>query len=71
MFDGVEVLTWDHCSVDEQVYIDTELCDGGCIQDGRNRFVLPRYRVGPVMVRTGELVQAIKEYQTFESGRFG
>ena len=60
MFDGVEVLTWILYSANDRIESNTELYGGDCIQDGRDPFALPRYRVSPVTVRMDEFFQ-VKE----------
>jgi len=57
MFDDVEVLTRALCSANEHIESNTELYGGDCIQDARDPFALPRYRVSPVTVRMDEFVQ--------------
>lgn len=52
-----EVLTGVHCSANEYVHSNGELCDGTCIQYARDPSVLPRYRVGPVAVMMSERVR--------------
>jgi hypothetical protein len=71
MFGRVEVLTWVLCSVNDHIAPNTELYGSDCIQDARNPFALPRYRVNPAMVKMNELVQVEEKPRTFESGQFG
>ena len=70
MCDEVEVSTWVQCSVNRNLNSDTKLDGNNRIQDASNPFVLPRYRVSSVIVRTSEHTQIDEERQTFESGRF-
>ena len=48
-----------------------ELYGGDCVQDARDPFILPRYRVSSGIVGMSEHAQIDEEHQTFESGRFG
>lgn len=71
MCDKVEVSTWIPYSMSENLNSKTELDSDNRVQDGCDEFVLPRYCVSPVTMRTTGRAQIDEERQTFESGRFG
>lgn len=59
--DRAEVFTWMQRNVYEPVKYNTELRSGNCIEDGRNPFILLRYRVSSATGRVSERVQTDEE----------
>lgn len=57
LYDGVEVSTWADYSTNDNVNSKAELYEDSCIQHARDQFVLPRYRVGSVIVRVSGRTQ--------------
>ena len=51
--------------------IDDKLGGGNRVQEACSPFVTSRYRINPVMVRIGGLIQGVERHQTFELGQFG
>lgn len=58
----MEVPTWVRCSVNEHVNSKAKLYDDNYIQDTRDPFVFPRYRVSSVTVMMSERAQIDEEH---------
>ena len=54
--------TWVRCSVNEHVNSKAKLYDDNCIQDTRDPFVFPRYRVSSVTVMMSERAKIDEEH---------
>ena len=68
--EGVKVLTLVHRSTNQNVNPNTELHGDEYIEDARDPFVLPRYRVSSVVVGVSECTQVDEEHKTSGPGRF-
>jgi len=57
MCDTAEAFTGVLCTPNRHIDSGGELYDGKCIQNARDPFFLPRYRVGSVMTRVNKRIQ--------------
>jgi hypothetical protein len=57
MVDGVEVLAWVLCNVSDRIESTAKLRYDDCIKDARDPFILPHYRISPVIVKMSKLVK--------------